>query len=102
MEKQRLLSMVWRRLSSRLTHLLAEFENYELGRLERCKTDQDVHYTGVDILLSGRTAVTGDKEASSGVLPWKAPARNWVSMKARNVKPEAGPERLVVRFETAH
>src|SRR5215207_3906969 len=83
----------------RLVDLLAELEHDELGRLERREADQDVDDAGVDVSLRRRLAVTLDEERLGGGATLEGPGAELEHHEGRDVEPQRGPQRLVVRLE---
>ena len=78
---------------------LLDFDNDELGRLQRCESDNDIDHAAVDIVLSGRFAVALDEIGLLRIATLKRALNKQIVHKGADVKPDLRPQSLVIGLE---
>src|ERR1700743_165012 len=86
-------------LRSRLVNFLAELEHNKLCGFERCKADQDIDDTIVDILLRCCRAIAQNEESVIRFAPLKRAGSKLCQHEGSYVESEASPQRFIIWLE---
>src|SRR5438477_12372883 len=78
---------------------LRDLDDHKLRRLERCKPDQDVDDSQIDVVLCGRLLVALEQVRLQRRLALKCALAKEVVHESSDVQPNLRPQRLIVRLE---